>query len=86
MIRPVNSAAARGRREWRADRIVQPIDFPGGEPAMKVRNVSKLKISRETLRDLESWKLQRIAAGLTTPVTYCNNLCTERCTYPSCHC
>jgi hypothetical protein len=53
---------------------------------MKVRKISKLKISRETLRDLESSKLQQIAGGLTTPVTYCNNLCTERCTYPSCHC
>jgi hypothetical protein len=53
---------------------------------MKARKVSKLKISRETLRDLDAWKLKQIAAAVTTPVTYCNNLCTERCTSPSCHC
>ena len=53
---------------------------------MKVRKLNKLKISRETLRDLETSNLREIAAGLTTPVTICNKLCTERCTTPSCHC
>jgi hypothetical protein len=54
---------------------------------MKARKVSKLRISKETLRDLATSDLRQIAAGATTtPVTICNNLCTERCTTPSCHC
>jgi hypothetical protein len=53
---------------------------------MKVRKISKLRVSRETLRDLDTVQLRQVAAALTTPVTVCNNLCTERCTQPSCHC
>ncbi len=53
---------------------------------MKSRKVSKLRISKETLRGLETSDLRQIAAAATTPVTICNLLCTERCTNPSCHC
>lgn len=53
---------------------------------MKARKVSKLRISKETLRGLETSDLRQVAAGATTPLTVCNNLCTERCTNPSCYC
>jgi hypothetical protein len=53
---------------------------------MKMRKVSKLTISRETLLTLDPMQLKPVAAALTTPDTLCNHLCTERCTQPTCHC
>ncbi|HZF11190.1 MAG TPA: hypothetical protein VFE33_20550 [Thermoanaerobaculia bacterium] len=52
----------------------------------KMRKINKLELSRETLRALDPTQLQPVVAALTTPVTLCNHLCTERCTQPTCHC
>jgi hypothetical protein len=57
------------------------------EEAMKKgRKVTKLKVSRETLCDLDARELRQVQGAVTTPATVCNYLCTERCTGVSCYC
>lgn len=50
------------------------------------RSVSKLRLSRETLRALDGSRLSRVAGGQTNP-SDCAALCTADCAYsldPSC--